>query len=106
MLKDILELLGHSVIEACNGRKGVELYRAHPADLVITDLIMPDQEGIETITQLIKEYPSVKIVAMSGGGRVSPNSYLHIAERLGAKSSLSKPFTIEELTSAVDAALA
>lgn len=98
MLRAALELSGHTVTEARNGREGVALYQANPPGLVITDLIMPDQEGIETIRLLTKEYPAVKIIAMSGGGRLAPTGYLTMARRLGAKATLAKPFSVEELS--------
>ncbi|MDF3059506.1 MAG: response regulator [Rariglobus sp.] len=106
MLCVALRQMGHEVIEASEGSHGVGLYQTGNFDLVITDLIMPGQEGIETITQLIKAYPSVKIIAMSGGGRTTPDSYLKMAKRLGAKEALTKPFSMQELNGAVDRVLA
>jgi DNA-binding response OmpR family regulator len=106
MLCIALRMMGHEVVEASEGAHGMCLYQTGRFDLVITDLIMPGQEGIETITKLIKDYPAVKIIAMSGGGRTSPDSYLKMAKRLGAKAILSKPFSMEELTQTVDSVLA
>lgn len=101
-----LRQMGHQVEEASEGERGLELYEAGRFDVVITDLIMPGQEGIETITRLVKKHPSAKIIAMSGGGRSSPESYLKMARRLGAKQILTKPFTMEELGAAIDQMLA
>ena len=81
----------YEIIEASNGNEGLKLYREHKPDLVITDLIMPEKEGIETITELKKENPHVKIIAISGGGRINPDDYLHIAKNLGAERTFSKP---------------
>ena len=91
MLREMLEHAGYEVTDASNGKEGIRLYRENPADLVITDLIMPEKEGIETIMDLRQEFPEVKIIAMSGGGRVEPDSYLHMARGLGALCTLTKP---------------
>ncbi len=97
---------GHEVVEARNGREAIDIYRRETFDVVITDLIMPEQEGLETIQQLRKHNPKVKIIAVSGGGRLSANNYLQLAERLGAQRTLSKPFTTEELVRAISEVLA
>ena len=89
------------MVSCDDGKKGVALFRKNPDYLVITDLIMPDQEGIETIIQLRKEFPTVKIIAMSGGGRIGPDIYLDTAGRLGATKTFVKPFDHEEFLAAV-----
>lgn len=96
---------GHEVRQADNGRRGVELFLLASADLVLTDLIMPDQEGIETIRTLRRHFPALPIVAMSGS---APRSrlYLDVAVRLGAQRTLAKPFTAADLLRTVDEALA
>ena len=71
-----------------------------PPDLVICDLIMPDQEGIETITSFKKEFPSVGIIAISGGGKIGPDSYLEIAVQLGAWKAFKKPLDIPQMIEA------
>ncbi len=101
MLARLLTRAGHTVETCGDGKKGVEIFRKKPDYLVITDLIMPDQEGIETIIQLRREFPGVQIIAMSGGGRVSPNIYLDSAASLGAKRIFTKPFDTEEFLAAV-----
>ena len=106
MLKDILESLGHQVTEAREGSEGISLLRTINPDLVMTDLIMPGKEGIETIMELRRENPDLKIIAMSGGGRGIANSYLKIAQQMGAKRVLSKPFSIDELREAIEEAAA
>ncbi|MCK5227068.1 MAG: response regulator [Desulfobulbaceae bacterium] len=102
MLRQILELHKHQVVSAANGEKGAELFRDSPTDLIITDMIMPEKSGIETIVELVKEFPEVKIIAISGGGAIEPERYLSLAENLGAKQTLPKPFTHEELMNAVN----
>ena len=106
MLKEILEQHGHVVTEAGNGRQGVASYQKGVTDLVITDVIMPDKEGIETIMDLRKISPDVKIIAMSGGGRSSTADYLQIARSFGAKRVLYKPFDFSDLKVAVEETLA
>ncbi|WP_028317926.1 response regulator [Desulfobulbus elongatus] len=101
LLRQVMEWAGHEVIEAGNGREGMQKYRKRPADLVITDLIMPEQEGLETISSLKKEYPRLKIIAISGGGRIGPEAYLPAAQELGADRVFSKPFDVRELAEAV-----
>ena len=96
---------GHTVYPASDGREGSDLFHAAPTDLVLTDIIMPGREGIETIVQLRQEHPHLPIVAMSGG---STNSkfYLNIASRLGASCILAKPFSPDELLSVIASVLA
>ncbi|MFA6961833.1 MAG: response regulator [Opitutaceae bacterium] len=106
VLKASMERMGHEVTVAKDGREGVALYMPSAFDLVITDLIMPEKEGIETIMDLRKRSPAVKIIAMSGGGRVTSVDYLKIARQVGAQSVLEKPFRYEELKTAIEKALA
>jgi len=86
-----LEREGLEVFEAENGMEGVEIQRDNPMDLIICDVIMPVQEGIETITQLNNEFPDVGIIAISGGGKIGPDSYLSVAQHLGAWRVFTKP---------------
>ena len=101
MLKQTLEREGYEVVETSNGNEGIRLYRENPADLIITDIIMPKKEGLETIMELKRDFPDVKIIAISGGGRVSPEEYLSMAKKLGARYTFSKPFEREKLLAAV-----
>ena len=103
MLRKMLELEGHEVVDAADGNKGLKLYRDAPTDIIITDIIMPEKEGIETIIELRREFPEVKIIAMSGGGNAGPEEYLHMAKGLGAQRTLTKPFENEELLEAIGA---
>jgi DNA-binding response OmpR family regulator len=98
----ILKHAGHDVIEAPNGKVGIDLYRENPADLVVTDIIMPEKEGIELITELRRDFPDVKIIAVSGGGQVMASATcLLLAKGLGAVKTIAKPFSQQELVDTV-----
>jgi CheY-like chemotaxis protein len=73
MLRQMLERNGYRIVEVANGEEGIKLYRENPTDLIITDLIIPEKEGIESIIELRQDFPDVKIIAISGGGRINPN---------------------------------
>ncbi len=96
-MKAILEEEGFEIMEASNGQEGIDADKAMPADLIITDIIMPDKEGIETIVEFQRERPEVKIIAISGGGRLKSNVPLKLAQKVGATRVLSKPFGVVEL---------
>jgi CheY-like chemotaxis protein len=99
----ILQRKKHTVIEADNGLNGLLMLQEHQdITVMITDLIMPEKEGIETIIEVRQLYPSIKIVAISGGGKVSPENYLVIADALGAHTTLKKPFSSQELIQAIE----
>lgn len=101
--QEILESAGHEVVCAENGLAGLEAQRRRPADLAVVDLFMPEKEGVETIQDLRRQFPGVKIVAMSGGGRsIDSGRYLATASRLGAGAVLSKPFDARALLGAID----
>lgn len=100
-LRRMLEKEGYSVREAENGDRAIRIHRERQADLIITDIIMPDKEGIGTIVELKSEFPDVKIFAMSGGGKNSPEQYLRMANGLGVDRVFIKPFNREEILSAV-----
>ncbi len=101
VLKYISEILKHdgfNVFATDNGRKAFEqLAQSRDVTVVITDLIMPEQEGIEIIKKIKSEYPYIKIVAISGGGRVSSESYLQLAISFGVDATLKKPFGRKDL---------
>jgi len=101
MLTLMLEREGYEIIEAADGVAGIKIYRQNPADLIITDLIMPNKDGIGMIIDLRKEFPDVKIIAMSGGGLNKPDGYLKGAKKLGAACTLTKPIDREEMLNAV-----
>lgn len=97
VLHDLLTSAGYEVVKASNGTEGLQLYRAHPTDLVIMDVLMPEKDGFETIMELRQKFPTVRIVALSGGSRINGSSYLLIASKLGAQQTLPKPFNPDEL---------
>ena len=97
MLQTLLEEEKHVVFTAHDGSKALDVFQAQTADLVIMDLIMPGQEGIETIIKIKKISPRTPIIAMSGGGINNPDIYLANAQVLGANRSLHKPFTKKEI---------
>jgi DNA-binding response OmpR family regulator len=101
----VLERDGHRVTGAANGELGVAAYRASRPDLVITDIIMPEKEGMWTIRQIRRDDPATPILAMSGGGSVIMEDVLHIARRLGANETIAKPFSAAELVEKVRAIL-
>jgi YesN/AraC family two-component response regulator len=101
----MLERDGYEVVEAPDGVEGIRVYRQNPADLIITDLIMPNKDGIGMIIDLKKEFPEVKIIAMSGGGLNKPDGYLKGAKKLGASCTLTKPIDREEILRVVAAIL-
>ncbi len=101
VIKQTLAKAGIDVVEASNGREALEMQTSDPADVVITDIIMPEQEGIETIVQMRKDYPDLPIIAMSGGGRIGATDYLQAAKEFGARHVLEKPFDRKELLLAV-----
>lgn len=93
----MLRSLGHEVAEASDGRIGMDILRGATYDLVLTDIIMPNQEGIETIRAIVAKYPAMKIIAMSGGGSSANFDFLDIAKEFGASAMLQKPFHKEQL---------
>lgn len=101
MLYQALTRAGYEVVEARDGNEGLARFREAPTDLIITDILMPEKEGLETIIDLRREFPHVKIVAMSGGGRTGSLNFLDIARRLGAQCTLPKPFGLQDMLKAV-----
>jgi DNA-binding response OmpR family regulator len=102
ILRQTLAYFGHAVIEARNGREGLELFRHANADLVITDIVMPEKEGLEVLMELRQKQPAVRIIAMSGGGRGMAADYLRTAKLMGAAKVLTKPFSNEVLMAAIN----
>ena len=97
-IREILKHDGFNVLTASNGCKAFELLAQNPdVSVVIADIIMPEQEGIEIIRKIKSDRPHIKIVAISGGGKMSPESYLHLAYAMGADATLKKPFGYREL---------
>lgn len=104
-LRTLLERAGHSVVEAEDGQQGMTLFKTMRPDLVLTDIIMPNREGVETIGEMRREAPDLPIIAMSGGGSRGGDLFLTLAERLGATATLAKPIRQAELLAAVDRCL-
>jgi len=102
IIEQILKSAGHKVILAADGSEGIRLCRTEPADLVITDIFMPGQDGVQTIMQFRNLFPQVPIIAMSG---ITEGEMLAVAQKLGAVAILKKPFDHEQLLIAVEKAL-
>jgi DNA-binding response OmpR family regulator len=97
----LLERQGYEIGCATNGEEGLDMIEAFKPDLVITDIIMPMKEGIETIREIRRLHPAVKIVAMSGGGRLTSVSVLELASKFGADDVVHKPFVSDGFIAAV-----
>jgi CheY-like chemotaxis protein len=93
----VLQNAGHEVTEAGNGREAVQQFARTPADVVVLDMLMPEMDGLETIQRLRSVAPHVRIIAISGGGRIDSDEYLDWAKVLGADRTLQKPFPLADL---------
>ncbi len=102
LIREVLEGAGHEVMEAGNGREAMKLYEANPTNVVITDLVMPEQDGLEIIRELRRRFPAVKIIAVSGAQQKLNLDLLYVAEKLGALRTLEKPFDIRKLVALVE----
>lgn len=102
MLNEALTGEGYQVLEASDGLQALAIYASKPTDLVITDLVMPEKEGLETIAEIKRLNLGVKIIAISGGGRTgSKHNFLKLAKALGAQRTLAKPFLHYEMLEAI-----
>jgi DNA-binding NtrC family response regulator len=106
LLGIMLETCGYTVATAEDGIQAPKVMATRHIDLVITDLLMPERDGLEFITEVRKKYPGVKIIAMSGGGHIARDSYLRIAKTFGAHFLLEKPFSQSDVVGAVETVLA
>ena len=97
----ILEHAGYDTLVAQNGQEGVDLFRQQPCDLVITDMVMPVKDGLQTILDLRVDAPDLPVVAISGGGNISKERYLAVAGYLDKVVTVGKPFTVDVLVNAV-----
>ncbi len=101
MLKKMLESEGYAVMEAPDGKVALWIFKEKKADLIITDIIMPEKEGRETIRELKQDFPDVRIIAISGGGQGDKGQSLDMAKKMGADATFAKPFNKEELLKSV-----
>jgi DNA-binding response OmpR family regulator len=102
MLSLTLERAGHYVDEAVDGQEGTEMCAINSYDIIIADILTPRKEGLETILELRQEYPEMKIIAVSGGGRVGPTMYLQTAKVFGADYTFEKPIDRKKLLEKID----
>lgn len=100
MLREFLKSSGYEVAEAANGKEGVKLFFEKPADMVISDIIMPEKEGIETVMEIKRQFPNAKVIVVSGGGWYGTDLDFDMAEKLGALT-LKKPFELQALSDAI-----
>lgn len=104
LIRETLELAGYEVEDARDGKEGLERYRAKSVDLVIMDILMPDQDGLESILALRREFPDSRVIAMTGGSdMIGVLNFLDVAKMLGARRTLQKPFDMKTLLDAVSA---
>jgi DNA-binding NtrC family response regulator len=106
LLKTALELDRHEVVQAENGKEGIKRWRESRPDLVITDILMPEKDGFETLFELVSLEPKVKVIAMTGGGWRDTTDRLHDARLYGASRTIPKPFTLSEMRRIVGEVLA
>jgi CheY-like chemotaxis protein len=106
VLLEALEQEPYTLADATDGKAGLRLHIKNPFDLVITDIIMPEMEGLETIRKLKRISPAVKIIAISGGGHLDAEGYLQMAQKLGADRSLDKPIDQDRLKETIKELLA
>ena len=99
LLRTTLEAAGHQVMEAANGRQGLALYRHRPTDLIITDILMPELNGLDMLLELTREFLHAKVIATSGVG--GEENVLDAAKLLGARQTFHKPFSLPKLLDAV-----
>jgi CheY-like chemotaxis protein len=102
MLKLSLLRRNFTVLEAENGKTAITHFKPLITDIVVTDLIMPEEDGLKVVIKLRELKPSIKIIAISGGGKVGPGSYLNLAKALGADAIYSKPFSINDLITKIE----
>jgi DNA-binding response OmpR family regulator len=103
LLSIMLESSGYTVVTAEDGVQAPKIMATRHIDVVITDLLMPERDGLEFITELRKNHPAVRIIAMSGGGHIARDSYLRIAKTFGAHYLLEKPFNLASVLGAIEA---
>jgi DNA-binding response OmpR family regulator len=97
-----LQGAGYAVTSAADGNKAISALETSTFDAVVIDIIMPDREGVETIIEIRARWPHIKIIAMSGGGRMDPDMFLDLAGTFGAGAVLKKPFRLHELVALLE----
>jgi len=102
LLRIEMSLAGHDAEVAANGREALEVLRARPVDIILTDIVMPELEGLETITQAKKDHPDLRVIAMSGSDQKLSEFYLKCADSFGADQVIQKPFEIESLLALIE----
>ena len=105
LLEHVLREEGHVVHSAFNGEEGICLYRQHLPDLILVDILMPEKEGLETILDLRREFPTIMIIAMSAANKSAKINLLELAQRLGAQYRMTKPFQLQTVINLVNTAL-
>lgn len=105
ILADAFTRSGYAVVAAPNGKAGLEEFRQAPSDVVLTDILMPEMDGLETVRELRRVRPEVKIIALSGGGRYGNFTNLDVAQQLGASGVFQKPVSIQALLDFVEGLL-
>jgi CheY-like chemotaxis protein len=106
LMAEVLRGAGFDVVAAPDGRRVAAILRERPIDLVITDLVMPERDGLETIMEVRRNHPGLPVIAVSGDMPLNRDLYLRLAEKLGAARVLAKPFRPDELVAAARGALA
>lgn len=105
LVKRILETEGYEVVVASNGKEGIDLFRQQPCDLLVTDMVMPVKDGLQTILDLREDVPDLPVVAISGGGTISKERYLAVAGYLDRVVTLAKPFSVDGFVQAINSLL-
>jgi len=101
LLRAVLTRHGYEVTEAANGLIAIRLLKREAFDIVITDLVMPDKEGLETIQEIVRDFPYTPVIAISGWAREGPHSYLRVAEQFGASYTFTKPLDFGGMLAAI-----
>jgi len=102
LLRRIVSSAGYDTVLAANGEDGISRFQELPCDLVITDMVMPVKDGLQTILDLRADFPDIPVIAISGGGAISKERYLAVASYLDHVITIAKPFSINAITDAID----
>ena len=105
VMRELLEHVDYEVLEAADGNEAIRVVEKDAPDLLITDILMPGKAGIETIKELRRDHPELRIIAMSGGGQIGSKDVLKLADSLDISGTLEKPFRADDLVNLVSQAL-